>query len=113
MAITVFLGGKSTQKKSTHDHFKHIISERMSRLSLHFTRARVSIRDLNGPKGGVDKECMIRLDVPRSGSLTVKARARSASAAFSKAIEMIQTRVKRRVSKRPRVKEIFELSPLT
>lgn len=45
----------------------------MRRLSWLVPRARVRLSDMNGPRGGVDKQCRVELKAGRSGSIVVTA----------------------------------------
>jgi putative sigma-54 modulation protein len=44
----------------------------LRRFSHHVRRLRIYVADVNGPRGGVDKQCRILLDVAPSGSLVLE-----------------------------------------
>lgn len=49
--------------------------------------ARVTLRDVNGPRGGVDKQCQILLTTAGHGQLVVVSRAEHAQGALNRALQ--------------------------
>lgn len=49
--------------------------------------ARVTLRDVNGPRGGVDKQCQILLTTAGHGQLVVVSRAEHAQGALNQALQ--------------------------
>ena len=66
--------------------------EQRVRLALHrlqgqVQQARISLRDINGPKGGVDKQCQIMLTTSGYGQLVIVAKAEHAQGALNQALQ--------------------------
>lgn len=66
--------------------------------------ARVYLRDVNGPRGGADKECRIVVEVPRDGRVVVTGTAASAAASVTRtagrAGHALGRHLKRRLARR-------------
>jgi hypothetical protein len=58
----------------------------MRRLTWLVPRARISLSDVNGPRGGVDKRCRIELRTHRAGDVQVTALARDWRTALESAL---------------------------
>ena len=50
-------------------------------------QARVSLRDINGPRGGVDKQCQVTLTTAGYGTLVVVAKAEHPQGALHQALQ--------------------------
>jgi len=59
----------------------------------------LTAKDLNGPRGGVDKQCQILVSVNGIGDVVATAEHESLSQALSSAIKSAQRLVKRKVQK--------------
>jgi hypothetical protein len=59
----------------------------LRRLQGQVQQARVSLRDINGPRGGVDKQCQILLTTAGHGQLVVVSRAEHAQGALNQALQ--------------------------
>ncbi len=64
--------------KSRHPHAnelreltEHRVRFALRRLSLRVPRAEIQMSDINGPRGGVDKRCQVKLKTEGAGSLVV------------------------------------------
>ena len=60
----------------------------------------IVVRDVNGPRGGMDKECMIRVDSPKVGRLVVEERSEGVMTAIFGAVQRFSETVKRRIGRR-------------
>ena len=58
----------------------------MRRLSWGVPRARVSLSDINGPRGGVDKRCQVELKTDTAGTVVITAVARDWRTALDQAL---------------------------
>jgi hypothetical protein len=65
----------------------------LRRLAWLVDTARVSFRDANGPRGGVDKQCQVQLHLRNRGSIVVKTTASDWVAALQAAIRRAVSRV--------------------
>lgn len=66
--------------------------EQRVRLALHrlqgqVQQARISLRDINGPRGGVDKQCQILMTTAGHGQLVIVSRAEHAQGALNQALQ--------------------------
>ncbi|PRD64569.1 HPF/RaiA family ribosome-associated protein [Malikia granosa] len=59
----------------------------LHRLQGQVQQARVSLRDINGPKGGVDKQCQIMLTTAGYGQLVIVSKAEDAQGALNQALQ--------------------------
>ena len=59
----------------------------------------VVLRDLNGPRGGVDKECVIRVESPRVGRLVVEERSEGVMSAIFGAVQRFSDTMKKRIAR--------------
>ena len=59
----------------------------LHRLQGQVQQARISLRDINGPRGGVDKQCQILLTTAGHGQLVVVSRAEHAQGALNQALQ--------------------------
>jgi hypothetical protein len=59
----------------------------LHRLQGQVQQARVSLRDINGPKGGVDKECQITLTTDGHGTLVIVSKAEHVQGALNLALQ--------------------------
>lgn len=64
-------------------------------------RATVRLEDANGPKGGIDKACRIKLVLDGRPSLQVEKRAASYAVAFANAVRAVGTALERTRGKHP------------
>lgn len=63
-------------------------------------RVRVSLRDLNGPRGGEDAACRITVDLPRGETVVVEERSSSRTGAFRQALRRVRYAALRRTKRR-------------
>ncbi|MEN9903551.1 MAG: hypothetical protein RLZZ555_116 [Pseudomonadota bacterium] len=69
-----------------------LLVERRVRLALQRLQgqvqlARISLRDINGPKGGVDKQCQVLLTTAGHGQVVIVSRAEHAQGALNQALQ--------------------------
>ena len=64
-----------------------------------FNELEVRLRDVNGPRGGVDKECSIRVALHRAGVVFVRATGEDAYATVDKAASRLKLAVARRIGR--------------
>ena len=60
----------------------------------------VRLRDINGPKGGQDKECSVEVTLPNFAPIVVKKRSSNAYASISQALKRASRITLRRIAKR-------------
>ena len=67
----------------------------LRRLRHGIRHARISLRDVNGPRGGVDKECQVTLKRDGEGEVVVRIQARTAQNALIAALHQAARRLVR------------------
>lgn len=99
MRLFIFARGISLTKevRSYVERRLHFASDRFADQIGDVT---VVLRDLNGPRGGVDKECIIRVESPRIGSLVVEERSEGVMAAIFGAVQRFSDTMKKRIARR-------------
>jgi hypothetical protein len=71
------------------------LANRISHAAYQITRASVRFEDINGPKGGVDTVCRIKLVILGRPTLVVEKRAASHALAFASAVTALGTAIER------------------
>jgi ribosome-associated translation inhibitor RaiA len=72
----------------------------LGRLTTRISRVLVKLKDLNGPRGGVDKSCQLVVSFPRSNPLIVEHRDASWLRALDLAAERLAHAVRRTLKRR-------------
>lgn len=72
MTITIYARGFALTD-GIHDHVHLRIQSALGRFSDKLTRVVVRLSDVNGPRGGVDKRCLVALGVPGQPDVVIKA----------------------------------------
>jgi len=72
----------------------------LERLARPIRKIRVQLRDLNGPRGGVDKSCQVRIALAPATTLVVEHRSASAYAAIDSALDKAAISVVRRIERK-------------
>jgi hypothetical protein len=75
--------------KGTEDWIRAQFASKISRLATLVERATVRFEDLNGPRGGVDTLCRIKVVISSRPSVQVEERAASARVAFTQAFQVL------------------------
>ncbi len=65
----------------------------------HIQLVRVRLSDINGPRGGVDKSCLLHIELAGTASVTVRETSADMYAAIDKATERLGRSVARRLQK--------------
>ncbi|MBA3004459.1 MAG: HPF/RaiA family ribosome-associated protein [Desulfurivibrio sp.] len=86
-----------------NDKSKGFVSRRLSFLVGRFRsaimRVRVHFSDVNGPKGGVDKQCVVSVKLWGSGEITVKGQGTEYLAVFQSSFEKLVRSLRRELAK--------------
>ena len=90
----------------------------LNRLAQYVTCVFVNFEDVNGPKGGIDKQCQVKLLLDTQSPIVVSANEGNPQTAFTlafaKALAVLKKRLKRTqtVSRQPKVKRMLALPPI-
>jgi ribosome-associated translation inhibitor RaiA len=68
---------------------EHRVRRTLHRLQAQVQQARVRVRDINGPKGGLDTRCQVVLTTAGHGTLVVVAQAAQPQAALNEALQRV------------------------
>ena len=71
----------------------------LSRFGRHIRSAELHLSDINGPRGGLDKECRLLVRLRRGGDVVATVRDDSISVAIGRAIKRMERTVARRIEK--------------
>lgn len=87
----------------TEDLRVHVVERlrlALARFAGYVGEVRVYLRDVNGPRGGLDKECRIVVEVPRYGRVVVAVAYADVFGAVAHTARRTQFAVRRRVKRR-------------
>ena len=65
-------------------------------------KIRVKLRDLNGPRGGVDKSCQLTIGLTAAATLIIEGRSQNAYAAIDSVVDKAFTSIVRRLKRKGR-----------
>jgi putative sigma-54 modulation protein len=85
--------------KEVRAHIERRLQFNIGRFSPRILRVTVRFVDLNGPRGGVDKECRIEIRLLPTGSIYVEDRDANLYAAFDRAADRVARSVARTVKR--------------
>ncbi len=72
----------------------------LSRFASRISRMRVTVADLNGPRGGIDKRCTVEVQLASAGTLTADVADETLESAISRAADRIARRVREELHRR-------------
>ena len=79
-------GRKIKISERVRDYIERRVHFALERLARPIRKVHVQLRDLNGPRGGVDKSCQIRIALAPATTLVVEHRSTNPYAAIDSAI---------------------------
>ena len=88
--------------QALRDRIERRLSSALDRFGQQVSRVAVQLRDLNGPRGGVDQECRIAIKLVPSGELFIEQRDESLDAAVATAADRAAEAVRRAVARKKR-----------
>ncbi len=77
----------------------------LRRFDTHVRSVEASLSDVNGPKGGVDKQVAIRVRLRSGGAVVAEARCESTGAALALAVRRARRMLRRRVNRARRIEK--------
>ena len=93
--------------ESAYDYIKRKLATKLGKFATSLERVSVRVIDVNGPRGGVDQLCLVKVVLPHSPSIIVERRRPNTVAAIDAAIRAVEHAVSRRVGRlrlRPRTR---------
>lgn len=104
---------KLSQK--TRENIKQRVLAGFSKFQNYVDKVEVHIKDMNGPKGGDDKQCVIKLKGDREEPIVITGKAENISHVvgncINRAKSVIGRNVKMKRSGRPRTSHFEEMNP--
>jgi hypothetical protein len=87
-------------KESDRLSFRQRLGTRLEKFAPPVRRASIRVKDVNGPRGGVDQRCRIKVVLDGLPTVMVENHARSARTAFHAALGAAERAVQRAVRRR-------------
>lgn len=82
------------------DHIERRVRFALERFARPIRTVRVQLRDLNGPRGGLDKSCQVRVALAPAATLVVEHRSTNAYAAVDSALDKAAMSIVRRIQRK-------------
>jgi ribosome-associated translation inhibitor RaiA len=89
---------------SLRAHIERRLRSALGGFARHVGRVRVYLRDVNGPRGGVDKTCRVVVHLPGTGRTVVRGADAEVYGLVTRTADRVRRAVKRRVQRRRRVR---------
>ena len=83
--------------ESQHEYIRRKLDRRLGRFAPVIDRVSVRVTDVNGPRGGVDKSCRVKVVLKQMETVVVERRHHDARAAFDLALDAVRRVVRARV----------------
>jgi ribosome-associated translation inhibitor RaiA len=81
-------------------YIRRRLGDKLGKYADHIERVTVRVRDVNGPRGGVDQECRIKVVLSGLPSVVVEHNAASLKPAVTGALTSVERAVRRAVERR-------------
>jgi ribosome-associated translation inhibitor RaiA len=85
---------------ATRDRMHRRFGRKLGKFALHIERATVRLYDVNGPRGGVDTACRVKVVLSGKPSVVTEQKATNASAAFDRTVDSAERAVRRLIGRR-------------
>jgi hypothetical protein len=86
--------------EATCDYIRRKLGTKLAKFATSLERVSVRVTDVNGPRGGIDQLCLVKVVLSRLPSVVVERRRPHAQAAIDAAIRAVEHAVNRRVGRR-------------
>jgi ribosome-associated translation inhibitor RaiA len=98
--------GSLSLNEDVRDSVKQRIIMRLARFQDNIHSIKVYIKDINGPKGGVDKECTVKVKANNLEEVVISSKAESWVNAVDRSTERAKSLLARRLKKIQRKKKV-------
>ena len=99
MAFPIHVRSRAAVPSMTEDHASRAIQSKLSKFAAHVLRASVRFEDVNGPRGGVDTVCRVKVMLRGLEPVVLEERATAAREAADLAADGVERAVRRTVEK--------------
>ncbi len=83
------------------EHIRRKLGEKLGKYARSIERVTVRVRDVNGPRGGVDIQCRIKVVLSKLPSVVAEHQAELLQPAFSRTLASVERAVRRTLQRRP------------
>ncbi len=80
-------------------HIERRVHFALQRFEQHIRTLRVRCRDLNGPRGGIDKSCQLTISLSPAATMVMENRSGSAYAAVNRVVDKAAISIARRIKR--------------
>lgn len=87
---------------ATRERIRRVLGRNLAKYATHIERATVRIDDLNGPRGGVDTRCKIKIVISGHPSILVEERGLTVEEVFASAARAVTRAIRREMDRRGR-----------
>ena len=81
------------------EHVARRLNSALSRCSNRIRRVSVRLRDINGPRGGIDKRCSIKVEMENAGAITIEENGSELRSLINRAMERTASNVFKRLDR--------------
>jgi putative sigma-54 modulation protein len=93
-------GRKVKPSNRLREHIQRRLTFALQRFAQHIRKLHVQVRDLNGPRGGVDKSCQLKIFFISGANRVLEERASSAYLAIDSLVDKAATAIARRLQRK-------------
>ena len=96
----VLLGTNLSLTAGIREHIEHRLASALDRVDRHIDQVRVRVSDINGPRGGADKRCLVEVMPHARAKVILEEVAEDLYVAIDRAISRAKTVVHRRLARK-------------
>jgi putative sigma-54 modulation protein len=112
--MQIQISGREIKPSSRlREHIQRRLTFALQRFAQHIRKLHVQVRDLNGPRGGVDKSCQLKIFLISGATRVLEERAPNAYLAIDSLVDKAATSIARRLQRKHDRRRAPGLSTLT
>jgi putative sigma-54 modulation protein len=99
--MQIHISGREVKPSNRlREHIQRRLNFALQRFAPHIRKLHVQVRDLNGPRGGVDKSCQLNIFFISGANRVLEERAPSAYQAINSLVDKAATSIARRLQRK-------------